>query len=119
MGDLSTNFDRSEFKCKCGECEADTVDAKLLEILEKVRSHWGERITVTSGHRCEKYNEEVGGSPNSQHLVGRAADIVVDNKTPHQVYRLLEDWFPYHYGLGSYDDFTHFDTRNKRSRWKG
>lgn len=119
MGDLSENFDRSEFACKCGECDKDTIDYKTVEILERLREWADAPITVTSGVRCVLHNEKVGGSKNSQHLFGRAADIQVEGKTPFQVYRQLEDWYPYQYGFGHYDTFTHVDSRNARARWKG
>ena len=47
----------------------------MLVILEAVRDRFGP-VIVSSGHRCEKYNAQQGGGANSQHLVGRAADIV-------------------------------------------
>lgn len=118
MGDISKNFSRSEFACKCG-CGQDTVDVELVEILERLRQHWDYPITINSGNRCEAYNKEIGGSEKSQHVKGRAADIVVKNKTPHQVQRKLEDWYPYNYGIGKYDTFTHIDSRKERARWKG
>jgi uncharacterized protein YcbK (DUF882 family) len=34
---------------------------------------------ITSGYRCEKHNQEVGGVKNSSHLKGYAVDIYVSN----------------------------------------
>lgn len=119
MGDISEHFSRSEFACKCG-CGQDTVDAELLDVLERVRKHWGKSITINSGNRCKAYNKVIGGSKNSQHVKSRAADIVVEDMLPFHVYKLLDIWYPDKYGMGSYDTFTHIDTRtNKRARWKG
>lgn len=118
MGNLSQHFDRSEFACQCG-CGYDTADYELVGILERLRSHWGQPIKINSGCRCEQHNKKIGGSPRSQHRLGRAADIVVKGKNPHQVYRQLEEWYPNRYGIGSYNTFTHVDTRGKRARWKG
>ena len=81
MGDISKNFNRSEFACKCG-CGYDNVDAMTLEIVQSVRDHFGQSVTITSGCRCPEYNAVVGGSKNSQHVKGRAADIVVANVSP-------------------------------------
>lgn len=44
-------------------------------VLEKVREIWGKPIYVNSGYRCEKLNRLVGGAVNSQHKIGKAADI--------------------------------------------
>ena len=110
-------FQRKDFKCKCGKCNYDTVDAELLEILNKLRNHYGKRIFVSSGHRCPDHNADVGGGRKSQHLLGRAADIWVDGVNAHDVYHLLDSWYPFDFGLGKYEDFTHFDTRTKKARW--
>ena len=37
-------------------------------------------IYITSGYRCAEVNEAVGGSATSQHRVGEAADIVIDEE---------------------------------------
>ena len=46
------------------------------EVLEPLRRRYG-RIIITSGFRCERLNEAVGGAKGSQHLRGEAADIHV------------------------------------------
>jgi uncharacterized protein YcbK (DUF882 family) len=111
---ISEHFSRSEFSCACG-CGRDTVDAALLTILEKIRTHFDRPVHITSGHRCEDYNRQVGGSSNSQHLHGRAADIVVQGIPASLVQELCEDLnVP---GLGKYETFTHIDTRSGHARW--
>lgn len=88
---------------------------QLVELLQRIRDHFDRKITVTSGCRCERYNKEVGGSPKSQHLYGRAADIVVEDVPANIVQELLDGWdVP---GLGYYDDFTHLDSRTGGARW--
>lgn len=74
MGDLSPHFSRSEFRCKCG-CQPTPVDPHLVEHLEQLRAKIGRPIVIVSGYRCQSHNARVGGAKNSQHLVGRAADI--------------------------------------------
>ena len=48
-------------------------------VLEPLRRRFGV-IRITSGYRCEELNNMVGGIPNSQHLLGQAADIHLSNK---------------------------------------
>ncbi len=74
---LSKHFSRKEFKCKCGKCDYDTIDAELLVILEDVREHFGKPVIINSGNRCPTHNKNVGGATNSYHVRGRAADIVI------------------------------------------
>ena len=47
-------------------------------VLEPLRVAMKEPITISSGYRCEKLNNAVGGVRNSQHLKGQAADICID-----------------------------------------
>ena len=114
---ISKHFTRWEFECKCG-CGYDTVDTQLIATLEAVREHFGRPVVITSGCRCEAYNERVGGSKKSQHKLGRAADIVIKNVDPQDVY----EWLDIHNtngGVGDYSTFTHLDSRGVRARWKG
>lgn len=117
MGDLSENFSRSEFACKCG-CGFDTVDYALIEILEKVRGHFNQPVTINSGCRCPSHNKNEGGSERSQHLLGRAADIAVRNTLAFKVAEyLISINAP---GIGEYSVFSHVDTRSNRfSHWVG
>ena len=117
MGDLSESFSRSEFICKCG-CERDTVDSELVWILQEIRDHFLASVSVNSGHRCPTYNKKVGGSKNSQHLYGRAADIVVNGVSASKVQDWFLDAYPFQYGMGVYENFTHIDTRSgPPARW--
>ena len=111
------HFKRSEFKCKCGSCDQDTVDYELLTVLNRLREYFNTPITINSGNRCASYNKDIGGSKNSQHLRSRAADIVVDGVHPHEVYSTLATWYPYSYGIGKYEFFTHIDSRGTKARW--
>lgn len=47
----------------------------IVHVLQPVREQLDFPMTVTSGFRCEELNEAVGGSSNSQHKYGEAADI--------------------------------------------
>ena len=73
MGDLSKNFSRAEFTCRCG-CGHDRVQPELINIFQIVRDRFGP-IQITSGCRCVRHNLGQGGQPNSAHLDGWAADI--------------------------------------------
>ena len=109
MGDLSNNFNRSEFACKCG-CGFDTVDAGLIDALEEVRDHFNAAVIVTSGCRCPKHNASVGGAADSQHLYGRAADIVVTGEDSFTVYMFLVSLAAL--SMGRYPGWVHIDTRS-------
>lgn len=114
---LSKHFARSEFACKCG-CGFDTVDAVLIQYLEAVRNHFNCPVVVTSGCRCDSYNRSIGGSTNSQHVKGRAADIMVKDVEPLVVQEFVNGLVQ-HGGVGSYSTFTHIDSRGYPARWEG
>lgn len=117
MGDISLNFNRKEFECNCG-CKQDTVDFQLISTLEILREVFeGKAIHINSGNRCVEYNKKIGGTPRSQHLLSKAADIVVEGVNPKEVYDVLDKMCPTSLGLGGYEMFTHVDVRNGKGRW--
>lgn len=46
-------------------------------VLDPIREYTGSAIFITSGYRCMKLNDLVGGKVTSQHLFGRAADFTI------------------------------------------
>jgi len=110
MGDLTKNFSRNEFACWC-RCGADDIDLRLVDYLQSLRDSVGP-IKVTSGVRCKLYNAQVGGSDDSAHLSGEAADIHcpsgefrydIIHANHHEQFGTLFDRI----GIGS--DFIHLD----------
>lgn len=113
---LSANFYRDEFECKCG-CGFDTVDAELVQVLQDVRDEFDESILITSGCRCPKHNAKEGGATTSMHLTGKAADFVVKGIHADLVADYLESLYPDRYGIGRYSGRCHIDVRAKKARW--
>jgi uncharacterized protein YcbK (DUF882 family) len=74
MANLSKNFTTDEFACKCG-CGYDTPNPELIRMLQAARDLYGKPMHITSGCRCIKHNAVSGGTPNSAHIQGMAADI--------------------------------------------
>jgi len=116
MSDVSDHFNRGEFACQCG-CGFDVVDVELLGHLEDARHYFNAPIIIDSACRCAAHNLAVGGSKNSQHLLGKAADIRIETVKPSAVAEYFEMLFPDRYGVGKYNDFTHFDIRSTKARW--
>ena len=114
---LSKNFKVKEFACSDGS-DPIFVDTELVEVLQKIRTHFGKAVTITSAYRTPTRNRAVGGTIYSQHLYGRAADITVRGITPTVVSNYAETLLPNSGGIGTYDTFTHIDVRSIKSRWK-
>jgi len=102
--------------CPC--CGACSMDDSYMYKLVRVRDTLGKPMPVTSGYRCKRHNESVGGSPNSAHLRGRAADIDIKGLSEEDQVKLLG--LAYHFnikGWGINDKKSHFihldDTRTR------
>ena len=121
---LTKNFSKSEFDCKCGcKMPLDVLEnvKELAESLQIIRNKLRKSIKVNSGYRCTEHNRNVGGSPNSQHLLGKASDIVISGKKPSETYDFINKLMGLDMikvgGLGKYNTFTHYDIRGYNARW--
>lgn len=115
---LSTNFKVKEFACTDGT-DPIFVDSDLVNVLQKIRAHFGKSVTITSAYRTPSKNKAVGGETYSQHLYGKAADIKVNGVTPKKVAAYAETLLKNKGGIGIYSTFTHIDVRATKSRWNG
>lgn len=59
-------------------------------ILDPLRKAYGKPIFIVSGFRCELVNSLVGGSKDSQHRTGCAADIRTAEDTPEENKKLFD-----------------------------
>lgn len=115
---LSANFRVREFACTDGS-DPIFIDSDLINVLQKIRVHFGKAVTITSAYRTPPKNKAVGGEAYSQHLYGKAADIKVKGVSPKNVAAYAEKLLPNKGGIGIYSTFTHIDVRSVKSRWKG
>jgi uncharacterized protein YcbK (DUF882 family) len=110
---LSANFMAKEFDCSCSKCSETLIDLDHVAKLQQLREDLNSPIRITSAYRCESHNTAVGGSKNSQHKLGTATDIQVDDMDPSEV----QDDCEHFDGLGRYETFTHIDSRGSKARW--
>ncbi|WP_371292867.1 YcbK family protein [Faecalibacterium sp.] len=120
---LSPAFRVREFRCRDGT-DTILIDEGLVVLLQCIREHFGKPVTITSGYRTASHNTKVGGSRSSQHLLGRAADIQVQDTDPLAVAAYAESLMPGWGGVGRYPvksgrakGWVHVDTRPNKSRW--
>lgn len=113
---LSRNFKLEEFECGCGKCvtTASDISANLVYQLQKLRDSFGLPIKIASGYRCKEHNLAIGGAPRSQHMRGKAVDIITNHYTPVDRYRLIQLIFRMNTfnGVGIGSGKLHVDTRN-------
>lgn len=115
---LSKNFTVKEFACSDG---TDTVfiSLALVNLLQKIRDHFGRAVIINSAYRTEAHNKSIGGATYSQHKYGLAADIHINGVTPKEIAAYVETLMPSSGGIGIYKSFTHVDVRRVKSRWNG
>lgn len=116
-------FKKSEFACKCGKyCDGypAEIDMDMVKIADEIRARIGKPISINSGLRCKTHNANVGGVFNSQHLLGKAADLGCPiGCTPAQMASIAETIMGNTGGIGIYTWGIHIDTRSAKSRWNG
>lgn len=103
---------------------SEDIRANLLELatnLEVLRAHFNQPINVNSAYRSPKHNALVGGSKNSQHLLGKAADVAIvgipSGEVADAIEFLIEMGLMKEGGVGRYNTFTHYDIRGTKARW--
>lgn len=115
---LSANFKVKEFACTDGS-DPIFIDSDLVDVLQKIRAHFGKPVTINSAYRTPTKNKACGGSVYSQHLYGKAADIRISAVSPKKVAAYAEKLLVNRGGIGIYGTFTHIDTRTTKARWNG
>lgn len=125
---LSKNFQVREFRCKDGS-DPIFIDSELVELLQKIRDHFGKPVHINSAYRTAAYNlsKKVGGAKFSQHQYGKAADIYIQGVSIYVLAAYAETLMPKCGGIGTYPAktgvrdcaFVHVDVRKAKSRWEG
>lgn len=112
-------FQAHEFECPC--CNQLILDVRLLYILNVIRQFTGVPVIVSSGYRCPNHNKAIGGTPQSYHLYGQAADIYSLSMPIEEFYekiKLMSHFNSSQYGFIYYPDrkIVHVDCRGQAYR---
>ena len=107
-------FTLDEFNCPSLPNSGKNMDSSFLAKLEEARGIAGVPFKITSGYRTKEHNAEVGGVPNSSHLIGVAADIAVSNGSERYIIlnALIRAGFK---RIGVAKTFIHCDTDPNKS----
>jgi hypothetical protein len=132
---LTTHFALSEFtRSESAKREGldNTPTPEHLEnlktlcekVLEPIRLKYGS-INISSGYRGKMLNHFIGGSVSSDHCVGRAADIDMDDSgtgvTNTEIFNYIKDNLDYdqliwEFGTKEKPDWVHVGYRGKDNR---
>ena len=107
-------FTLDEFDCPSLPNSGKNMDSSFLAKLEEAREIAGIPFKITSGYRTKEHNAEVGGVPNSSHLIGVAADIAVSGGADRYIIlsALIKAGFK---RIGVAKTFIHCDTDSNKS----
>ena len=125
---LTSNFSRKEFECKDGSPMTPNQFKNIQELaknLQVLRDELEEPINITNAYRSRAHNAAIGGSQNSQHCLGTAADIYVKSLKPKELAKVIEGLIKEGkmsegcIGIYSKNKFVHYDIRGTKARWNG
>ena len=86
---------------------------RLAVLLEQVRAELNCPVIITSAYRSEKVNSAIGGSKNSQHILGCAADIRGVNKSPDDLMlHIIGSDIKYDQLIREFDSWVHISVPN-------
>jgi len=101
-------FKYHEFDSPDVDGSGQMMDAEILSMLDTAREIYGKPMAINSGFRTEEHNQEVGGTENSSHLRGLAADIKCTTSADR--YDLLDSLFKAGFNrIGIAKTFIHVD----------
>ena len=119
----SRYFDPREFACKGGEQRGVVLlHRDLLQWLNAIRRTVNGPIIIRSGFRAPDWNARIRGAvPNSQHVLGRAADITTAGRAVRPSWALAKTAREVAEELGwakqvrviEYPTFVHCDVRGR------
>lgn len=109
---LAPNFSPKELASK-GD-ESIVVVKNALKSLQRMRDIYGKPLRINSAYRDKAYNVKIGGSPNSQHLLGTAFDIHINDKKMGRELEAIAIEVGAG-GIGRYNTFIHVDFRPKKA----
>lgn len=113
---LSTHFTLAELTVTEHRNIDNTAPGSVVEALtrtarglEGLRTLLGAPVIVSSGYRCPALNKAVGGQPNSQHMLGEAADIICPGFGAPSVVasRLIDSGIDYDQLILEFDRWVH------------
>lgn len=117
---ITANFSGKEFYCN--HCKQLLIDENLVKKLQQLRDIYGTGIIITSGYRCPTHNARVGGSNQSLHKDGKAADFIMAGR--HNAFQVFTEACKIFGRVGLYQStnnpmsaYIHVDIGEKGTWW--
>jgi len=107
-------FREDEFNMDGKPC-FEFMNPVILSAIDELRHIVGKPFRINSSYRDKKYNEYVGGSKHSQHLLGNAVDISTRGMNAEDKANLVREALNKGLSVGIYKTFIHLDCRASQS----
>lgn len=75
--------------------QIENLKTLVKEVLQPIRDNFGKPVKVNSGFRCPYVNLKIGGSKNSDHCKGLAADIEIPSFSNYLLAKWIKDNLKY------------------------
>lgn len=90
------------------------IKALCVNVLQPLRNKLKRPIIITSGYRSEALNLKIGGAVNSQHCLGEAADIIIPNVQPVDLFSyIITNEIKYDQVILEFNKWVHISYRKK------
>lgn len=105
---LSQVASRHQIDNAAGPEQTQNLMHLCRHMLEPIRALIDAPLCITSGYRCEKVNTLIGGSANSQHMKGEAADIFCPRMSQQELFNILrQSNLPFDQLIDEFDAWVH------------
>ena len=89
----------------------------IVFCLQPVRNLLNVPMIITSGFRCKKVNELVGGVDTSQHLTGQAVDFIPNEMSiENAIFKIQTSNIEYDQLINEYDRWVHISYNKGKNR---
>jgi len=96
--------------------QIENLKELVKNLLQPLRNRIDCPITVTSGYRSFRVNYLAGGSRNSQHMEGKAADIDVTCMPLENLFRIIVEEFDYDQLIYEFGEWIHISWNGQKNR---
>jgi uncharacterized protein YcbK (DUF882 family) len=116
--DLGDLLDEMQKRKVTGNGETLQLEERTLHMLVKLEQEWGEQLEIKWGKRDKALNTEIGGRSHSQHLKGKAVDIMHNGWDQAKMRKFIRLAYDVGFrGFGTGKTMIHIDSRDKLGAW--
>ena len=113
---ISQEAERHGYRNEPNEKQTENLRLLCVNVLQPLREIINAPIFINSGFRSFDVNTAVGGRFNSQHLEGKAADLVVPSMNLVDVFNIVSQRFPFDQLILEFGKWIHVSWNGDKNR---